>query len=206
MGRTRISRKTTIPGKATTRSRPPMDGGLQAPGSRRRGSPARERRSPPIADASLLAVVRGVCGRLLLAILPMAAACGLGAGDSGDWAPEEREAVDSLISGLGHLETGITALNEGGGTPRPTGAVQDRALEHLRRAERATAGISDSVLAKIHPELPARYRARLRRGIQDRIRSLEGGHLYRYSSAVTRLGEWADWYNRTRDDWNLPRR
>jgi len=143
---------------------------------------------------------------MLLVLLPVVGGCGAGPGGSGDWTPEEREAVDSLISGLGHLQAGITALNQAGGGPRPTGAGRDRALEHLRRAEAATAGIGDSVLVKLHPELPVYFRARLRRGIEDRIRSLEGGHLYRYSSAVTRLGEWADWYTRTRDAWNLPRR
>lgn len=163
-------------------------------------------RTPPPRGRSPLPGTRRIRGLLLLALLPVTTVCGLGPDGSGDWTPEEREAVDSLISGLGHLQAGITALNEGGGGPRPAGAVRERALEHLRDAERATAQVGDSVLSKIHPELPTYYRARLRRGIEDRIRSLEGGHLYRYSSAVTRLGEWAEWYDRTRDDWKLPRR
>lgn len=130
---------------------------------------------------------------------------GCGLSDDGEWTPEERESVAEFVSGLEHLGQGIATLNEADPQTR-TQAQRQEALEHLRRARDLTAGMGDSLLAKIHPQLPVYHRSRLQRGIEDRIRALNGGHRYRFASGITRLGEWAEWYTRTREDWNLPRR
>lgn len=130
---------------------------------------------------------------------------GCGLWNDGEWTPEERASVAEFVSGLEHLGQGIATLNEA--NPQGlTEAQRQEALEHLRRAGDLTAGMGDSLLAKIHPQLPVYHRSRLQRGIADRIRALNGGHRYRFASGITRLGEWAEWYTRTRDDWNLPRR
>lgn len=130
---------------------------------------------------------------------------GCGLLDDDEWTREERESVAEFVSGLEHLREGITTLNEVG----PRGLTDDQrqeALERLQLAREQTAGMADSLMAKIHPDLPVYHRSRLQRGIDDRIRALNGGHIYRFASGITRLGEWAEWYTRTRDDWNLPRR
>lgn len=141
----------------------------------------------------------------LLVAAAVLAVGGCGLVDEGEWTPEERESIAEFVSGLEHLRQGITTLNEAS----PRGLTDDQrqeALEHLELAREQTAGMADSVMANIHPDLPVYHRSRLQRGIDDRIRALNGGHLYRFASGITRLGEWAEWYTRTRDEWNLPRR
>lgn len=133
-----------------------------------------------------------------------ATACGPDAGSAGEWTPAEREAIDEFVSGLVELRDGLSVLNAAG--PELSDEERERALEHLRRAREQTAGIGDSVLVRIHPELPVRVQSRLRRGIEDRIRSLNGAHPYRFVSGYQRLNDWAEWYDETRSSWNLPGR
>ena len=131
---------------------------------------------------------------------------GCGLGDDGEWTSEEREAVAEFISGLDHLGRGISTLNQAANPGDLSEAQRQEALGHLRRAQALIGEMGDSLLTKIHPQLPVYHRSRLQKGIDDRIRALNGGHGYRFASGITRLREWADWYTRTRDDWNLPRR
>jgi len=147
--------------------------------------------------------------RLLVVVVSLsltigATACGTDAGSAGEWTPAEREAIDEFVSGLAELRDGLSVLNAAG--PELSDEERERALEHLRRAREQTAGIGDSVLVRIHPELPVRVHSRLRRGIEDRIRGLNGAHAYRFVSGYQRLTDWAEWYDETRSSWNLPGR
>lgn len=142
---------------------------------------------------------------LIVVGLVVAAGCGLDSGGANGWTTEEREAVSEFISGLEELRDGLSILNAA--TLEELSENQrQRALEHLRGARERTATVGDSVLAKIHPELPTRVDYHLRRGIDDRIRSLNGAHPYRLLSGIRRLNQWAEWYDQTRESWNLPGR
>ncbi|MDX1566182.1 MAG: hypothetical protein R3223_00180 [Longimicrobiales bacterium] len=138
------------------------------------------------------------------AVLAMVGCGGTGEGDE-TWTDSEREAVSEFVSGLEELQEGISVLNQT--TPERLSAEErEQVLEHLRLARERISGVEDSVLARMHPELPLRVQARLLKGLDDRIFGLEDGRPSRFFWGTTRLNEWTDWYNQTRRDWNLPRR
>ncbi|MFW6198965.1 MAG: hypothetical protein ACOC8K_00185 [Gemmatimonadota bacterium] len=147
----------------------------------------------------------GVPPLLWAGLVLVAAGCGVAGGDDETWTEEERESVSGFISGLEELRNGLSVLNQS--APGSLSAEErERALEHLRRAREQTAAVGESVLAKIHPELPVQVRARLLNGLDDRIFGLEDGRPSRFFWGTSRLNEWAEWYDRTRSSWNLPRR
>lgn len=167
------------------------------------------RRSFPPSIRGAISRGKRLCRPFVLGILAMVplATSGCGAAGGGDetWTEAERESVSEFVSGLEELREGISVLNQA--TPESLSTEErEQALEHLRLARERIAGVGDSVLARIHPELPLRVRARLLSGLDDRIFGLEDGRPSRFFWGTSRLDDWAEWYDRTRSGWNLPRR
>jgi hypothetical protein len=127
----------------------------------------------------------------LLAVLAATAGCRDG---SGRWSADERRQIEAFTASVVKAEEAGPAAS----------ADRAKGVEALKAALDASNTVSDEVLARIHPQLPDRYRTRFVLAVRMRLDSLNalgagdemtGKHL----EWQLPMSDWGNWYDR-----NLP--
>jgi hypothetical protein len=125
---------------------------------------------------------------LLFVTLVVAAGCRDG---SGRWNSDERRQIDAFTASLVKAE-------EAG--PAMTGD-RAKAAAALQASLAASSTVSDDVLARIHPQLPDRYRTRFVPAVRMRLEALNalgvGDEMTaRHLEWQVPMSEWGNWYDR----------
>ena len=126
-------------------------------------------------------------------LLALAAASGCRDG-SGRWSADERRQIDAFTASVVKAEEAGPA----------TSGDRTKAADALKAALDASNTVSDDVLARIHPQLPDRYRTRFVVAVRMRLESLNalgpGDEMTgRHLEWQLPMSDWGSWYDR-----NLP--
>ncbi|MCA9317344.1 MAG: hypothetical protein KDB73_17795 [Planctomycetes bacterium] len=141
-------------------------------------------------------------------MLCLIACCGCGGSDTHGWSKAEIENARHFFASTDAHSRVVAASNRGPtyGVVKPS---ESRAMDALLKTSLSHARqVSDAVLAKAHPDLPAHFRGEYQRSIEVLLESsfqLSGPGIAKQDQALRLHDRWVDWFNANKRSIRFPK-
>lgn len=118
------------------------------------------------------------------------------------WSDDELRQARQLQSAMYDVLAAIGLVNRFGGALAPEATAQVQAL--YEKAAEAAGHVDDTVLAKVHEDLPAVWRDKFRKSTDSYIAAMKMRDRDEARRASILQDDWIRWYNQNKPAMNLP--